>query len=319
MNQRRTLCYMVFFSLVTIFINFVIGIVIYPYLAQLKSILNSKYEYSVITKDAIGSDDYYKYDAGICFTIAADKDNSINADIVMQVNGTYYSDNVSWNVEELDKYEVAISEGLANENNLSIGDSIFSKHIVSSEVHNYSIAKIIPDQLVARVTDANANNNGIIIMGYDEEYKDNISYSVIAFTNEDINALTNYAPSKIVYREDEISSMLLKMLPYLLVIVLLSALISLIELLLNRKEIKANFIRLATLGANKKKLNKAYYKCLWTYGIASIIVGAVISYIVLSLVKSVIVAVFIAGIVIVTEVITLSISIFFTNKHLWRK
>lgn len=310
---------MVFFSLVAILFNIVIGIAIYPYLTQLKSLLNSRYEYSVIAKDVIGTDDYYKYDAGICFTTSENKDNSINADIVMQVEETCYSDNVSWNVEDLSKYEVAISEGIANDNQLSVGDFIFSKHIVNGEVHNYLIARIIPDQLVTRVVGTSTYSKGIIIMGFDDEYKNNISYECLTFTDGDINALTNYSPTNIIYREDEIITMLLGMIPYLILIVFVSALIAFIELIVNCKAIKANFIRLAMLGVDRRNLNNAYFRCLWSYSIASILVGVVASYIALTIIRSAIVAVFIASIVIVTEICTFSISIFFTNKQLWRK
>ena len=64
---------------------------------RLNSLLHSDYDYSVTMQDTVRKDDYYQFNAGIEFTLSADVNTSLNADIVMQSKDSLYTDMVSWN------------------------------------------------------------------------------------------------------------------------------------------------------------------------------------------------------------------------------
>lgn len=310
---------MVFFSLVAIIISIIIGISIRSYVNELYVLNNSNYLYSVTTRDSVNIDDYYQYDAGICFTLTENANRSINAEVLMQEKATEYTNNVYWNANKLENNEVAISKSIADNNKIGIGDCIYSKHVVNGDIIEYSIAQIIPDVVAPRIEEMSDFSSGVIIMGFDDNYANNISHSYLTFTNENINDLVNYVPENIVYREDEIIILLRKTAPYLSVFALLNMVIALAVVLFACKEVKANFLRLIMLGFDKKLLNQAYSKCLWIIGLIYLIATISITDLVLYCVNAGIVAIVITCISIVIELLTLFLSIMFTNKRLWRK
>lgn len=319
MNQRRTLCYMVFFSLVSIFINIIIAIPINTPINNLNTLLHSDYKYSATTKEPLEIDSYYKYNAGISFILTEQAENRINADILMQVDNTQYTNNVYWNASQLGDREIAISEGLAITNKLNIGDVIYSKHIVNGLISEYKISEIIPDISASKVTKETRYSGGIIIMGYDEEYANNISKINLVFTEEGVNNLTSYAPENLLYREDEILFTIESIMPYLLVFIFLSILISVIVSLLIYKELKANFLRMVLLGFDKMHLDRAYRKIMWTNNILCIGLSVLVSFIILAFMHHIILAAVLIPILLITEIVTLFVTIYFTNKQLWRK
>ncbi len=244
--------------------------------AQLNTLLLSDYDYSATTANAVLKDDYYQFDAGISFTLSADAEKSISAEVLMQPKEAIYTDLIIWNADVLGPDSVAITHGLARSNGLSLGDTIFSKHIADGTVHKYTVEQILPELVNIRISERQGYQDGIIIMGNDIQYVDNISHRSIVFTKETVEDLAVQAagmPENIIYRSEEIVSVSKLILPYWCLFALLLVLIMYVFLFLLTKEIRYNFKRLIVLGFSKEGLNHSFYSQLYIVCIPPILIA----------------------------------------------
>ena len=319
-EPKKTLIASLAFTLISFFLMLILILSVNKDAIQLNSLLQSDYDYSVMMQDTVRKDDYYQFNAGIEFTLSADANTSLNADIVMQSKDSLYTDMVSWNTEPLSTNGVAVSENVAKSNNLHIGDKLYSKHIVNGESCEYVIEQLLPEAVSVRVTNDTNHSEGIIIMGYDERYIENITHSSIVFTKESINDLSTIGSlENIVYRDDEIMSSLRSIIPYLTVLSVISIVTTVALTVLLTKSVSSNFKRLITLGFDRKQLNKAYYRLVHIAGIIAIIASLVLSGIVFLFIKFSIVKLLILLLIPFIEIITLLIASNISNKRLWRK
>ena len=319
-EPRKTIITAVSFTLISFFLILILMLSINKDAIQLNSLLHSDYEYSVTMKDTVRKDDYYQFNAGIEFTLSADANTSLNADIVMQSKDSLYTDLVSWNAEPLSTNGVAVSEIVAKSNNLHKGDKLYSKHIVNGESCEYTIEQLLPEAVSIRAANGMNHSEGIIIMGYDERYIENITHSSIVFTKDSINDLSAIgAPENIVYRDDEIMSSLLSIIPYLAVLSIISIVTTIVLAVWLTKSVSSNFKRLIMLGFDRMHLNKAYYRLVRVTGLISIIASFALSWIVFLLIKLSVVKLLIMLLIPFIEIITLLIASNISNKRLWRK
>ncbi len=308
------------FTLISFFLMLILILSVNKDAIRLNSLLQSDYDYSVTMQDTVRKDDYYQFNAGIEFTLSADANTSLNADIVMQSKDSLYTDMVSWNAEPLSTNGVAVSENVAKSNNLHIGDKLYSKHIVNGESCEYAIEQFLPEAVSVRVTNGINHSDGIIIMGYDERYIENIAHSSIVFTKDSINDLSAIgSPENIVYRDDEIISSLRSIIPYLAVLSVVSIVTTVALTVLLTKSVSSNFKRLIMLGFDRKQLNKAYYRLVRGTGSTSIITSFALSGIVFLFIKLSVVKILIMMLIPFIEIITLLIASNISNKRLWRK
>ena len=286
----------------------------------MNSLLQSDYDYSVTMQDTVRKDDYYQFNAGIEFTLSADANTSLNADIVMQSKDSLYTDMVSWNAEPLSTNSVAVSENLARANGIHKGDKLYSKHIVNGESCEYTIEQFLPETVSVRVTNGMNHSDGIIIMGYDERYIENITHSSIVFTKDSINDLSAVgSPENIVYRDDEIMSSFRSIILYLAILSVISIVTTIALTVLLTKSVSSNFRRLIMLGFDRKRLNKAYYRLVHVTAIISIIASVALSGIVFIFIKLSVVKLLIMLLIPFIEIITLLIASNISNKRLWRR
>lgn len=319
-ETKKTIIASLAFTLISFFLMLILILSVNKDAIQLNSLLQSDYDYSVTMQDTVRKDDYYQFNAGIEFTLSADANTSLNADIVMQSKDSLYTDMVSWNAESLSTNGVAVSENIAKSNNLHIGDKFYSKHIVNGESCEYTIEQFLPEAVSIRATNDMNHSDGIIIMGYDERYIENITHSNIVFTKESINDLSAVgSPENIVYRDDEVISSLRSIIPYLVVLSVVSIVTTVAFTILLTKSVSSNFRRLMMLGFNRKQLNKAYYMLVHIAGIIAIIASLALSGIVFLFIKFSIVKLLILLLIPFIEIITLLIASNISNKRLWRK
>ncbi len=319
-EPRKTIIASLAFTLISFFLMLILILSVNKDAIQLNSLLQSDYDYSVTMQDTVRKDDYYQFNAGIEFTLSDDANTSLNADIVMQSKDSLYTDMVSWNAEPLSTNGVAVSENVAKSNNLHIGDKLYSKHIVNGESCEYLIEQLLPEAVSVRVTNDMNHSDGIIIMGYDERYIENITHSSIVFTKDSINDWSTIgSPENIVYREDEIMSSLRSIIPYLAVLSIVSIVTTVAFTILLTKSFSSNFRRLIILGFDRKQLNKAYYRLIRGTGRISIIASFALSGIVLLFVNYNAVKLLILLLIPFIEIITLLIASNISNKRLWRK
>ena len=319
-EPRKTIITAVSFTLISFFLILILMLSINKDAIQLNSLLHSDYDYSVTMQDTVRKDDYYQFNAGIEFTLSDDANTSLNADIVMQSKDSLYTDMVSWNAEPLSINGVAVSENVAKSNNLHIGDKLYSKHIVNGEKCEYTIEQFRPEAIRVRATNGTSHSDGIIIMGYDERYIENITHSSIVFTKDSINDWSTIgSPENIVYREDEIMSSLRSIIPYLAVLSVISIVTTIALTVLLTKSVLSNFKRLIMLGFDRKQLNKAYYRLVHFAGIIAIIVSLALSGIVFLFIKLSVVKLLTLLLIAFIEIIILHIASNILNKRLWRK
>ena len=319
-EPRKTIITALSFTLISFFLMLILILSVNKDAIRLNSLLHSDYDYSVTMQDTVRKDDYYQFNAGIEFTLSADANTSLNADIVMQSKDSLYTDMVSWNAEPLSTNGVAVSENVAKSNNLHIGDKLYSKHIVNGESCEYVIEQLLPEAVSVRVTNDMNHSEGIIIMGYDERYIENIAHSSIVFTKDSINDLSAIgSPENIVYRDDEIISSLRSIIPYLVVLSVVSIVTTVAFTILLTKSVSSNFKRLIILGFDRKQLNKSFYRLIRSTGSISIIASFALSGIVFLFVNFTAVKLLVLLLIPFIEIITLLIASNISNKRLWRK
>ena len=319
-EPRKTIITSLAFTLISFFLMLILILSVNKDAIRLNSLLHSDYDYSVTMQDTVRKDDYYQFTAGIEFTLSADANTSLNADIVMQSKDSLYTDMVSWNAEPLSTNGVAVSENVAKSNNLHIGDKLYSKHIVNGESCEYVIEHFIPEAVSVRATNGMNHSEGIIIMGYDERYIEKITHSSIMFTKDSINDLSAIgSPENIVYRDDEIITSLRSIIPYLAILSVVSIMTTVALTVLLTKSVSSNFRRLMMLGFNRKQLNTAFYRLVYVAGIIAIIVSFAISGIVFLFIKFSVVKLMIMLLIPFINIITLLIASNISNKQLWRK
>ena len=278
-DKQKALFAIVFFVLITALVTIVIVISTNSHFAQLNSLWHSEYKYSAIAEKPIGQDDYFQYNAGISFAYSPDSQFSINTDIVMQTGMSDYTNMVHWNANSLSSFGIAITNSIARSSKLSVGDALYSKHIVSGIMCEYTIEQILPEVNRLRVTEQTNLADGIIVMGYDELYADSISHSTIFFSREPFEKLSeehSVSPTGIIYRDDEITSVISKIIPFLVAMTLFSIATSFIMAAFITKNVSHNFRRLITLGYDKKMLNVSYNRYLIGIGGFSSLTASII-------------------------------------------
>lgn len=305
------------FLLISLAVSIAVGIDI----SQLDTLLHSKYEYSAVAHRSALENTYYRYNAGISFTKLADLKIRFNAEILMQTEEGNYSDMIFWNTTKLSGNGVAVSKNIADRHGLKIGDTIFSKHIVDGITRPYIIEKILPVATSARVMENGKHSDGIIVMGYDKQYAANISYSCIIFSNEPIEIAAegcSEMPTDISYREDEIITVVIRILPYLLALILGAATLVVIATIFLSKTVAGNFKRLVSSGAGFGALNHAYYKTTIGIGMGLVTISVIISAISFGMMGSNLINAVPVLAAVIAESFALIATATISNKHLWR-
>ena len=293
-----------------------------PGLIQLSSLNKSGYHYSAIMGKSISHDDYYLYSSGIEMTVSPVAKICLTADIVMQTEDSAYSEMICWNADRLSSSEVAVSENLARVNNLKTGDILYSKSVITGNISEYSIRQIVPAVTRVRLSGEAGYNNGIIIMGYDKTIADNISHETLIFTNKEIDEVARTfgeMPVKVVYREDEQQTVLRQLLPYMCLLLIVSALFVVFFVFFLVKEVKYNFLRMMTLGFSRLLLNSAYI--FFVFGVCSCcILGSFALSVLLMLLLSVSqLALPFMGILCAFSLAVMAIASLAFNRHMWGK
>ena len=321
-NTARLLVFIITFSLVLSLLCVFIDLSIRPYLVQLNSLFSSKYLYSVIADrepQAEETDVYYNLDAGIGFALAPGCETLLNADVVMQSATARYSDSLPWSTDKLSSDEIAISKGLAMRNRLVSGDMLYSRHIVDGVVHKYTIRTILPDVQSTRIAKSTDCCDGIIVVGNDPLYTDNISHKFLLFTNQSIEKLSDSIPTNLIYRSDEIKCVVKTVAPFFSLLVLLILVITVCAAFFLKRTIACNFKRLLTIGFDSSRLDKSYDLFVLGACVVLIVLSAVLTITLLRIGCINRAEVVLVLCVIIVECATLFISASLFKNQLWRQ
>ena len=321
MDNQRSWILMLFFTMTCLLINLFTIVSTDTETAQINSLLKSKYIYSATASKSILKDDYYQFDAGIGFSVSPDNQTGINATVLMQNNKTKYSADVDWNSDRLKSSGVAITRGIARKKHLTIGDRLYSNHIVDGTMHEYTVEQILPELSEVRLSENRIFSEGIIIMGYDETYVENISHKTLLFTSDSIEEVASSLsenPLEIIYRSDEIRNAIKRILPYVLLFMLLSALATAVLVLIIKRNVGHNFKRLLILGFDERNLNASYMGLIYTIGMPSVVIAWLISVPFSHLFIFSSVELMVLSINLITEIFTLLIFTNLSKRQMWR-
>lgn len=288
---------------------------------QLFSVLRSDYDYSVTTQKAVNENDYIVFDAGMDFALSANSQTSLNVDVVMQQRGSAYTDSVYWNPEDISADGVAISKNLASSNGIKQGDKLYSKHIVSGKICEYTVEQIVPEVINIRRSDDNNYGNGVIIMGYDEQYENNISHHYIAFTSEHIDEISKKCSGtaeNIVYRDDEITSSIIGVVPYIAAFFIIAITAGAVFAFMLNKTVAHNTKRLIMLGYEKKTINCSYYRYVYGCEVLSVVIISALSSLAFVFIEFTIIKALVLLFIPIVELISFSVFAAVLNKRLWR-
>ena len=265
-NSRLTLIVTASYVMLSFLIVAIVMTVGNTNLGRLITLNKCNYQYSATMGKSNGKDEYYLFEAGIGFTSSKESNRGINAEILMQVAESDYTDSVNWNANNLSIYEIAISEDLARKYGLKVGSALYARHIVDGNLYEYTVTQLLPYFPGTGISGTNSYSDGVIIMGYDSKYEQNISHTTIFFTNELINDLiSEYSevPVNIVYRDDLIASTKEKLVPYLILLGVLGIVITLAFIYVLLHVIICDYKRLIMLGFRKRDLDMAF--CIYTF------------------------------------------------------
>lgn len=321
LDKKRAISILLIFALFFTLISLLSTLPIKTDCSQLSSLLRSSYVYSANVTTIPSQDSYYQLNAGISFMLSPNAQSSINAEILMQSLDTCYSEAVDWNTEKLGTYSLAITEGLAQTNDLRIGDKLYSKNVVDGITYEYTIDHYLPDVQRARASKSSSLTDGLILMGYDEKYAESITSKVLVFTRESVEDLTEKLfemPVEIVYRSDEIWNTSKRIIPYFLLLEILAILAASCLVFVITKQIKHNFKRLMTLGFEKANLNNAYNRQVLRIGIPSILISICLTVLLSHLAIFSFVEALVLGVIILTELVTVLVMLRLSRRQLWR-
>jgi hypothetical protein len=93
--------------------------------------------------------------------------------------------------------EVAITQNLAAQYGVDVGSVIYSKHNVKNQVEAYVVVEILP--VCYGISNVGYDiNHGVILMGYDRDYKENTDYPYLGFSADDPSALLQRAGTGLI-------------------------------------------------------------------------------------------------------------------------
>lgn len=322
LNRKSAAAYTAAFLVIFLLLTIIVAIPTKGDLAQMLSFMRSSYVYSAIAPSSTADDAYLQYYAGISFSLSTDAKTGINAEIVMQTVDAKYTDLVDWNTDRLGEHGIAVSGNIANKYRIAVGDKLYSKNIIDGEMYEYTVEAILPAVTYTRGLQEDYHADGVIVMGYDEQYDSKITHTCIVFTAAPIETLAlqcSSMPEDIIYKEDEMASSFGGIAPYMAVYFLVAAISMAIFVMFFVKRIAHNFRRLIMLGFEKKALNRAYYCTIGKAGLLTIVITAIISAAAFCNAGISVITIVPVVCVLTAELISAIMTTTILNRQLWRK
>ena len=154
---------------------------------------SNKYDYVALSENRYNRNDYSYYGTDAKFYTENNK--RISALVIMEFNSIYDNEAlinenniIKGKYELLKENEIAISYNISKKFNLSIGDYIYFNNISLNQKIKNEIKYIFKSSYGLYDIDVN-NNYGIILMGFNKNYYDNIKSQVlVSLSKESINS-----------------------------------------------------------------------------------------------------------------------------------
>jgi hypothetical protein len=181
------------FNIIVIFILLIlicyVSLYIEKHYRQIDFNNSVKYDYIAISDNRYNRNDYYYYEREAKFYTKNNK--RIPAFVIMELNSIYDSEAlinenniIKGKYELLKENEIAISYNISKKFNLSIGDYMDFYNISLNQKIKNEIKYIFKSSYGLYDIDVN-NNYGIILMGFNKNYYDNIKSQVLVSLSKD--------------------------------------------------------------------------------------------------------------------------------------
>lgn len=262
------------FNIIIIFILLIlicyVSLYIEKYYRQIDFNNSNKYDYIVLSENRYNRNDYCYYGTDAKFYTKNNK--RIPAFVIMELNSIYDSESlineniiIKGKYELLKENEIAISYNISKKFNLSIGDYIYFNDISLNQKIKNEIKYIFKSSYGLYDIDVN-NNYGIILMGFNKNYYDNIkSQILISLSKNSINTL-NFIE---IYKKNR--NYFSFSFYNIFLIILISALYSFLYLILIIKNKSKKYESLIILGCKKKIISLKVIRDFILFSILSLI------------------------------------------------
>lgn len=253
---------------------------------QVFFLANTTYEYEYQVTKSVRSNDYYYASSVLSFYDTQQRERAMYCDIYMLLNDSTYNDESPlYNGRSLGDREIALSENLAKEYSLSIGDVLYSKHRVANQVVAYQIVGILP--VCYGLSTINVElNRGIILMGCDVAYLDHISATYVGFSRGDPSVLIQSEGSgllSITEKDGVVESLLIDVGVEQGIIVAIVTCLLVIYSMFHWRSQKSYYKRLMLYGWEWKTICRAMWVDLTVPAFIALTLACVISCLILSL------------------------------------
>lgn len=217
-------------------------------LSKYQKFLSSRnYNYSVIIDKAIDEDCYAYFGKSITFFDNESLNNVISSLTMMEIHNKHTNNDFLYGyyLSELNEHEVLISSNIASSYKLSIGDNIYSRNETSQGINSYIIKGII-DEIYGISNRDTSKEKGIIILGKNNDYLNNLQIEFIYFYHNDyskINEQGAHISGNLYNLQDIKKAISLKHILYSLITTIFIVAISLISINLLLKFNINNYLR----------------------------------------------------------------------------
>ena len=150
------------------------------------------YNYSVIVDKKINEDCYAYFGKSLTFSKTEDMSDVINSLTIMDVGSEHSKHDFlyGYNLDNLGKNEVLISSNISRYYDLYEGDTIYSRNEISTGMNKYIIKDVIDEIYGINEKDTN-NEKGLIILGENIDYENNLKLEFIYFYYNDYSMISN--------------------------------------------------------------------------------------------------------------------------------
>lgn len=156
-------------------------------LSKYSSFLSSRnYSHSVLVDKELEQDSYAFYGKKIMFSTDEKMGTYINCETLMETGNKHTSSDFFYPIDVscLGSRDIALSKNLMKQYDVSVGDTIYSKHTYRNQIVGYTVKIELPEIYGIKEKDYN-ENLGIVLIGLDNEYLEHIFTDHIFFYNND--------------------------------------------------------------------------------------------------------------------------------------
>ena len=160
--------------------------------SYLKFLNDSKWNYSVVVDKCLPEDTYGLLDRTLSFSESRELNDPLNAVVLMEMGNTHtqYDFLAACDIDTIASSEIAVSKNILELNNLQVGDYLYCRNKINNQIEEYRISFSLPTLYGVSKTDV-SYEKGVMIIGNNQEYVNNLSFKNIYFYSEDSSMIND--------------------------------------------------------------------------------------------------------------------------------